>query len=124
MRSRRTTARRGAGTRPSSPPGPARLAWLHQEVGASILGPAAFRLLRARRSFFTVADDGDPVGLNALGNEVVHRRFRAAFAESQVVLVGPALVGVTLDEEQVIRIRLQPRRVGVENPRVGGTDVV
>src|SRR5690349_1686305 len=124
MRSRRTTARRGAGPRPPSPPYLAGLLRLHQEVRAPVLSPARFRVFLTRRALFAVADDRDAVGLHALRHEVVHRRLRAPLTEREVVLVGAALVGVTLDENEVVRVRLEPGRVGVERARVGRTDVV
>src|SRR5262249_57023327 len=71
-----------------------------QEVGASVLGPACLGVLGADGALLSVADDRDPIGLNALGDEVVHGRFRAPLAEGEVVFVGAALVAVSFDEDE------------------------
>src|SRR4029450_3080160 len=114
---RRSRPATGRGeTRALPPPtGPyAGLARLDEEVRAAILRPTRLGLLGANRPLLPVADDGDAVGLDTLGHEIVHRRFRAPLAERQVVLVGAALVAVAFDQHEVVAVRLQPPRVCVE----------
>src|SRR2546423_2130220 len=81
-------------------------------------------MLRALRALFAVADDRDAARLHTLRHEVVHRGLGPPLAERQVVLVGAALVAVALDEDQEVQVGLQPRRVGVEDLRVLGPDLV
>src|SRR5215470_646164 len=85
---------------------------LRQEMRAPILGPARFVVLVAERSLLAIRDDRDPARLHPLRDEVVHRRLRATLTQGEVVFGGPALVGVALDEHEIARIRLQPRRIG------------
>src|SRR5262249_15042437 len=75
-----------------------RLLSLGQEPVVPIFGPARLGVLRANRALLAVGDDRDAARLDTLGHEVVHRRFRAALAESQIVLGGASLVAVTLDQ--------------------------
>src|SRR3989442_4355440 len=84
----------------------------------AVLAPARLVVLRAQRALLAVADDRDPVRPDALGHEVVHRGLRAPLAERHVVFVGAALVAVPLDEQELTRARLQPRRVPVDRPRI------
>ena len=91
---------------------------------AAILAPARLVLLVANRPLLAVADDGDAVRLDALGDEVIHRRLCATLAERQVVLVGAALIAVSFDKYEVLGVRLQPGGVGIEGLRVLGPDVV
>src|SRR2546426_2573171 len=96
----------------------------HEKMRPAGLAPARLVLLRAQRALLAVADDRDPVRPDALGHEVVHRGLRAPVAERHVVFVGAALVAVPLDEQELTRARLQPRRVRVERPRIPRPDVV
>src|SRR3989442_11479218 len=109
---------------PSSPEYRRTSAGLDQEGGAPVLGPARLALLGAQRSLLAVADDRDAVRLDALRHEVVHRGLRASLAERQIVLVGAALVTVPFDEDEPIRVRLEPRSVRVEHLCIVRPDVV
>src|SRR5688572_19875762 len=100
------------------------LTGLDQEVCPPILLPAALVLLAANRALLAIRDDRDAVGLDALRHEVVHGGLGAALAQREVVLVGTALVAVSLDEDQVVGVGLQPRRVAVEDLRVVRPHVV
>src|ERR1043166_3593291 len=110
---------RRAGTRsgvirrgPNGPlPRPLRSARLDAEVSAAVLGPALLGVLTAHRLLFAVAYDRDAVGPHAVGDEVVHRGLGPAIAEGQVVFAGATLVGVTLDQDQVVGVRLEPLRI-------------
>src|SRR5207249_4918703 len=97
--------------------GSLRSARLDAEVGAAVLGPALLGVLTARRLLLAVADDRDAVGPHAVGDEVVHRGLGPAIAEGQVVFAGATLVGVTLDQDQMVGVRLEPLRIGVEHRR-------
>src|SRR5207302_10947541 len=109
---------------PSRPSAYAGLARLGEKVRAAILRPTRLGLLVANRPLLAIADDRDAIGLDALGDEIVHRRLRAPLAERQVVLVGAALVAVALDQQEVVGVRLQPRRVRIEGLGVLGADIV
>src|SRR5205814_307806 len=89
---------------------------LHQERGATILRPAALVVLRARGPLLAIAHERDAAGLDALADEIVHRRFCATIAETEVVLVRPALIAVSFDEHQLLGVRFQPLGVRVEDP--------
>src|SRR5207249_8528717 len=82
---------------------------LDREVGAAILRPARLVVFLALRTVLAVADDGDPPRVHAPRDEIVHGRLGPPLAERQVVFVGAALVAVPLDEEQLVRVRLEPR---------------
>src|SRR5215510_5108944 len=97
-----------------SPP-PAELASVDAEVRATVLGPALLAGLPARRALLAVADDRDATRRDALRHEEVARRPRAALTQGQVVLVGATLVGVALDQDQVLRVGLEPARVHFED---------
>src|SRR5207247_3585159 len=47
-----------------------------------------------------------------------------AFPEGEVVLVGPALITVSFDEDEHVLVRLQPGGIGIEHLRVGRSNVV
>src|SRR6266508_2027183 len=72
----------------------ARLPCLDQEVRVAVLRPARFVVLGADRALLAIRDDGDPVRLDALPHEVVHRRLGAPLTQSQVVFVGAPFVAV------------------------------
>ena len=55
---------------------------LDAEVGAAILGPAAFRRVGAELAVLTVADDRDPARNDAVRDQVVLRHLRAALAKA------------------------------------------
>src|SRR5262245_17565693 len=93
-------------------------------MSAPVLGPARLVLLHAGGSLLTVTDDGDPTGLHALRDEVIHSRLGAPFAEGEVVLVRAALVAMPFDEQEHAAVALEPRGLGVEDFGVGGTDVI
>ena len=93
-------------------------------MGAAVLRPAGLGVLGAGRPLFAVADDRDTGRRHAVRDEVVHRGLGAPLAQRHVVLVGAALVAVALDQEQPVTVRLQPRRIGVEDPGVAGADLV
>src|SRR5215470_1680909 len=97
---------------------------LDQEVRAPVLGPARLAALLAERVLFAVADDRNPIGLDAERGQIAHRGLRAPLAQRQVVLGRPALVAVALDQEQAPGVGLEPGRVGIEDLRVGRADVV
>src|SRR2546425_11203113 len=59
---------------------------LRQEVGASVPAPASFVVLGAHRTLLAVADDGDPVGRDALSDQRIHRRLGPPVTEGEVVL--------------------------------------
>src|SRR4051794_2649390 len=89
-----------------------------QEARAAILRPARLGLLGADGTLFTIADHRDAGGLDALRDEVVHRRARTALTQTEVVLVGAALVAVAFDQHELIAVLLEPRGVRVEDAPV------
>src|SRR5574341_54170 len=62
----------------------------------------------------TVADNLDPLGVDAGRDQIVLGCLGPSLAETQVVLSGPSLVTVTLDGEGGIWICLQPLGVFIE----------
>jgi hypothetical protein len=115
---------RRPGRAPRGEPRSGRLLRLDEEAGAPVPGPAGVTVLAADRSLLAVADQLDPVGLDALRDEVRHRRLRPVGAQRQVVLLGAALVAVALDQNDVLRIGPQPSGAGVERRRVDRPDDV
>src|SRR5262245_12783547 len=97
---------------------------LDQEVRAAILTPAIFARLGAHWALLAVADDRDPGRANAARDEVVHRRLRTPVGQRHVVLGGPALIGVSLDEQLELGVRSQRLRVRIEDLGVLGSDLV
>ena len=93
-------------------------------MSATVLLPAALVVLRADRPLLTVADGADTAGLDALADEVVHRRARATIAKAEVVLVGATFVAVTFDEHELVAVLLQPPGVRVEDPPVARPNLV
>src|SRR5262245_66257050 len=103
---------------------PDRLLRFDGEVGAAVLRPALLGVLGAERPLLAVADARDALALHAVRDEVVHRRARAAVTERDVVLVGAPLVGVALDQQEVLRVGLHPLRARLEHLGGVGADVV
>src|SRR5262252_9488531 len=97
---------------------------LDQEVRAPVLGPARLAALLAERALFAVADDRNPIGLDAERGQIAHRGLRAPLTQRQVVFGRPALVAMTFDQEQAPGVGLEPRRVGIEDLGVGRADVI
>src|SRR5256885_14962592 len=81
-----------------------------------------FRSLRAG-TLLTVGHRLDARRLDAVAYEILLRRRGAAVAEGQVVLVGPALVAVPADADSHVGIRLQDRRLLIEDAGVFRPDV-
>jgi hypothetical protein len=77
--------------------------------------PSLFSLHRA---FLAEGNERNPVALDALRDQIVHRGLRAPIAEREVVLLGAALVGVTTRSEELIRVRGEPLGARVEDFRV------
>src|SRR6185436_9069866 len=95
-----------------------------EERRAPVLRPALLVLLGADGPLLAIAHEREAIGLDALGDEIVHRRARTALAEAQVVLIGAALVTVPFDEDDVLGVLLQPLRVRVERRAIARADVV
>src|SRR5215510_15928914 len=85
---------------------------LGEEVVAAIPRPAALGVLGAYGAFLPVGHHGDSIRGDAHGHQITHSRLGTALAEGQVVLVGAALVAVAVDPHELVRIRLEPVRVG------------
>jgi hypothetical protein len=66
-------------------------------------------VLGSERALFAVADHDDAVGADTAGQEIAHGRFRPPLAERLVVFIRAALFAMPLDEEQMLRVRLEPR---------------
>src|SRR5215510_6975261 len=97
------------------------LPFLDEELIAAVLGPARLVVLGAGRALLAVRDDGDSVALHALGHQVIHGGLGAAVTEGEVVVVRAALVGVPLDEEQIVRIGVEPLRARVQDLGIART---
>src|SRR6266566_1872079 len=88
---------------------------LHQKVIAAIASPARLRLVVAERTLLAVGDEGDAVRRHSASHQVVHGRLGPALSKRQVVLDRPALITVALDQDELIRVRLQPGRACIED---------
>src|SRR2546426_11447760 len=88
---------------------------LHQEVVPAIPRPAALRFLGAERALLAVGDEGDAARRPPARHEIAHGRLGPALAQRQVVLVRSPLVTMTLDQEELLRIRLEPARARVQD---------
>src|SRR5438128_5062640 len=97
---------------------------LHEEVSVTVLGPAGLVVVGADRPLLAVRDDAHAALRHTLADQIVHRRLGPALAERDVVLVGAPFVTVALDEQEHAGVALEPGRVGVERPGVGGPDLV
>ena len=79
--------------------------------------PAAFVGRRALRALFAVADRPQAAGRHAQVDQEVLGRRGLPVAQSEVVLVGPALVAVPLDHDayagELLENVLQPARVPI-----------
>src|ERR1044071_5293205 len=80
-------------------------------------------MTRVEREFLAVADDAQPVGRDALCDEISARRHRSAFAQRQIVLGGSALVAMSFDRDRPGGVALEQRGVLVEYFLTGGTQV-
>src|SRR6266481_1341717 len=109
--SRRSTCGRG------------RLLLLGQENVPAVLRPARLVVVGALRPLLAVGDDADPPGLDPSGHEIAHGGVGAPLTQSQVVLVGAALVTVPFDQGELVGVRLEPLGAGVQRPRVAGADL-
>src|SRR5262249_34092661 len=89
-----------------------------QEHRPSVLGPARLGLFRAERALLAVRDDGHAIVRDAARGEVVHGALGPPVAKGQVVSRRSALVAVALDQQELIGVLAQPRRVGVEGASV------
>src|SRR5207237_5613762 len=78
------------------------------EIGAAVLLPVVLVVTRRPRFFRAEADGDELRGLRAQVGEVALRGIRAALAERQVVLLGPALVAVAFDADLQVGIPGQP----------------
>src|SRR5262249_37555533 len=85
-----------------------------EEVRPSVLRPAALRALAAQRPLRAVAQQGDAGAVDSQRDQVVPGGRRPALAERDVVLVGAALVGVALDQQERAGIGPEPARVVLE----------
>src|SRR5262245_34995881 len=97
---------------------------LDEQVSPPVLTPARLLVLGADRALLAVADEGDAVGLDALGDEEAHGGLGPALAQRQVVLVRPSLVSVPFDQDEVVGVVAQPLRVAAKDLRIPGPDVV
>src|SRR6185437_885015 len=75
---------------------PRSLCGVHDVVSA-VLVPAAFVVLAAHRTLFTVADDLDLAGRSTRGFQRGRKRIATTLAEAKVVLAGAAFVGIAFD---------------------------
>src|SRR5258705_3033907 len=100
------------------------LTGLRQEVVAPVLGPAGFGLLGADWALLAVGNDGDAARLDPLRHEVVHGRLGALLTQRQVVLGRAPLVTVAFDQHKVVRVRLEPGGIAVENLGIARPNIV
>src|SRR5512137_885337 len=104
-------SRRGGRFAEPARPGAGSATWLpglHEEVSPAIEGPAGLVMRGADRLLLAVRDQGDPLRLDPLPDEISHGRLGAPLSQGQVVLARAALVAVALDQQQVVRAGLQP----------------
>src|SRR5262245_8882709 len=89
--------------------------WLLEDRdAAAVLRPRGLIALRHLRPLLAVADGLDAVRIDALRNQVVADGVGPAFAESQVVLAGAALVAVAFDGDCVVGVLTEPSRLLVQ----------
>jgi len=90
------------------------------------LAPAALALLLTLRPFLSIAQDGDAIRLDTVGDEMILHGLRATLAEIHVELVlrvrGGTTVAVAFDQDEIVRMGAQPRRVRIEDLHVVGTN--
>src|SRR5262245_49289789 len=67
------------------------------ELGPAVLGPCRFVVAGVEREFLAIAHGPQSIRRQAQRDQIGPCRHRASLAERQVVLGGPALVGVSLD---------------------------
>src|SRR5689334_11284696 len=96
-------------------------ALLDLELRAAILRPARFGVGLTRGRLLTVGDERHAIGRHTVIAQILHDRHRPPLSEREVVLLGTALVAVALDHQEDI-VLLEPRRVGIEDLRVAGTN--
>ena len=65
-------------------------------------------MAKSNRALFTIRNGLDARRVDAQSDQVIFDRVRAAFAECKVVFTGAALVGMTFNNNFVLRIFLQP----------------
>src|SRR5258707_1849176 len=69
------------------------------EVSPSVLGPCRLIVTRVKRALLAIADGANARTIEAERHQVLLRGVGTTVAECQVVLLGSALVAMTLDEE-------------------------
>src|SRR5688500_12311727 len=84
------------------------------EVIAAVALPALLVVLGADRTLFTVADEVEPAGVDAMLDEVLLRGGCTTLTEGQVVLIRAALVGVAFDAYPHSGVGREPRDLAIE----------
>ena len=97
---------------------------LHAEVIPSVLGPACLGLFRTDGLLLSEAHRADPVLRDAQVRQVLRSGVRPALAQGHVVLVGPALVAVALDNHLRAGVLLEPLGIALERIAELGLDDV
>src|SRR5216683_616909 len=92
-------------------------------MAATVLLPATFLALRAKRLFLAVADGAQPVCGNSERDDVLLHGAGAAIAKPEVVFGGAALVAVSFDGHLNLRVVLQEIRGFRESIAGIGTNV-
>src|SRR5262245_44340822 len=95
---------------------------LHEEVRPAILRPTRLVVIGALWPLFSIADRRHSRRRDALRHEIVDRGLRTPIAECNVVLHRPALVAVTLDQDEGLLIGSKPFGIGIEDLGVAGPD--
>jgi hypothetical protein len=90
-------------------------------VGASVCGPASLIGLHAEGKLFAITDSGETFVRDAEIKQKSLHSLRTLGAESEIVLVCPAIITMPLDFDVRGTIRLEPGRVSFEHlPRCRG----
>src|SRR5215470_2640174 len=103
--------RRQRGRRLSPSPVSLSGARVENRDGATILRPARNVVADRNRPFLAIRDRAHALGLHATRHQILAHRLRAPGTERDVVFARAALVGVSLDDERVLRIGAQPLRL-------------
>src|SRR5271170_7693517 len=81
------------------------------EVRAAILLPTFFGVLGAEGPFLAPADGVHAIGADAQRDQIILRRLRAPFAQTDVVFSGTALVAMAFDGHAHLRVGAEKLRI-------------
>jgi len=87
------------------------LVGIYDEVGPAVPLPSGFVMPENKGTLLAITDNGDSIIPYASSHQEVPDRLRPALSQCEIILVGPSLIAVPLDQNSGTRIGPEPPNI-------------